>query len=165
MGLIDYYELLEIPVNATEQEVTSAFRKFARIYHPDVNSSNEAEQKFRDLYLAYSVLSDPLERRKYDEQLFIEKRKRESSQFTHDPFSNFVRPRRRGSNGIDVEYDNQEYNIIELERPADVSPSNLRRNLLLHATIIVLFLFILWLIFKFTTDPDPIPPRSFFRLF
>jgi DnaJ-class molecular chaperone len=165
MGLIDYYELLEIPVNATEQEVTSAFRKFARIYHPDVNSSEEAEQKFRDLYLAYSVLSDPLERRKYDDQLFIEKRKRESGQFSYDPFSNFGRPRRRGNIVVDMEYENHEYNIVELERPADVSPSNLRRNLFLHALIITLFVIILWLIFKLTTDPDPIPPRSFFRLF
>ncbi len=165
MGLIDYYELLEIPVNATGDEITTAFRKFARIYHPDVNPSDEAEQRFRDLYMAYSVLSDPLERRKYDEQLAFEKRKREANQFSHDPFPNLGRPQRRGSPVVGIEHETQEYNIIELERPVDASPSNLRRNLILHFVIILIFLFLLWLIFKLTTDPDPIPPRSFFRLF
>jgi curved DNA-binding protein CbpA len=165
MGLIDYYRLLDIPEDATESDITYAFRKLARIYHPDVNPDSSAEQKFKDIYLAYSVLTDPLERRKYDEQLAIERRKCAENEFSHDPFPNFRRPYRRGKPYFGIETEISDYNIIELERPADNSPSSLRRNLILHITVILIFIFILWIIFKLTLDPEPTPPRSFFRVF
>ena len=62
----DYYEILGVKRGATEAEVKSAYRKLARKFHPDVNKSKEAEQKFKDINEAYEVLSDKEKRQRYD---------------------------------------------------------------------------------------------------
>jgi curved DNA-binding protein len=62
----DYYEILGVKKGADEKEVKSAYRKLARKYHPDVNKSPEASQKFKDINEAYEVLSDKGKRKKYD---------------------------------------------------------------------------------------------------
>ncbi len=67
MEYIDYYQLLSITKVATAAEVKTAYRKFARKYHPDLNPDNkEAEQKFKAINEANEVLSDPEKRKKYD---------------------------------------------------------------------------------------------------
>jgi curved DNA-binding protein len=67
MAFIDYYKILGIPKNATEQEVKKAYRKLARKYHPDVNPNNaEAEKKFKEINEANEVLSNAENRVKYD---------------------------------------------------------------------------------------------------
>ena len=63
----DYYEVLEISKNATEQEIKRAFRKLAMKYHPDRNKSPDAESKFKEINEAYSVLSDQQKRQTYDQ--------------------------------------------------------------------------------------------------
>ncbi len=63
----DYYEVLGLKREATEQEVKSAYRKLAVKYHPDKNPGDkEAEEKFKEAAEAYSVLSDPEKRDRYD---------------------------------------------------------------------------------------------------
>jgi molecular chaperone DnaJ len=63
----DYYKLLEVVPSATEEEIRSAYRKLALKYHPDRNPGNkDAEEKFRDITEAYTVLSDSSKRRSYD---------------------------------------------------------------------------------------------------
>jgi curved DNA-binding protein len=68
MAFIDYYKILEIDKNATEADIKKAYRKLARKYHPDLNpNSTEAEQKFKQLNEANEVLSNPENRKKYDQ--------------------------------------------------------------------------------------------------
>ena len=62
----DYYETLGIKRDATESEIKSAYRKLARKYHPDVNKTKEAEEKFKDINEAYEVLGDKQKRQRYD---------------------------------------------------------------------------------------------------
>ena len=63
----DYYEVLGLQKGASEEEIKKAFRKMAMKYHPDRNPDNkEAEEKFKEANEAYSVLSDPDKKSKYD---------------------------------------------------------------------------------------------------
>lgn len=64
----DYYETLGVPKTATQEEIRSAFRRLARMHHPDVAKDKKAaEEKFKEINEAYEVLSDPEKRKKYDE--------------------------------------------------------------------------------------------------
>jgi curved DNA-binding protein len=63
----DYYKILGVDRNATQEEIKSAYRKLALKYHPDRNPGNkEAEAKFKEINEAYEVLSDPEKRKLYD---------------------------------------------------------------------------------------------------
>jgi len=62
----DYYEVLGLPRNASDEEIKRAFRKLAFQYHPDHNKHPEAEDKFKELNEAYQVLSSPEKRNYYD---------------------------------------------------------------------------------------------------
>ncbi len=63
----DYYEILGIPRNASDQEIKSAYRKQALKYHPDRNAGDkEAEERFKEAAEAYAVLGDADKRQRYD---------------------------------------------------------------------------------------------------
>ena len=62
----DYYAVLGIPRNASEEEVKKAFRKLALEYHPDRNKKDGAERLFKEINEAYEVLSDTKKRDAYD---------------------------------------------------------------------------------------------------
>lgn len=66
MAKRDYYEVLGVSRNASEDELKSAFRRLARKYHPDVNGAPDAEEKFKEINEAYGVLSDQEKRAAYD---------------------------------------------------------------------------------------------------
>src|SRR5208283_388457 len=62
----DFYDVLGIPRTASDHDIKEAYRRLAFEYHPDRNPSAEAEERFKDISEAYSVLSDPQERTLYD---------------------------------------------------------------------------------------------------
>lgn len=62
----DFYEVLGVGRNASDDELKAAFRKLARQYHPDVNKAADAEEKFKEINEAYGVLSDADKRARYD---------------------------------------------------------------------------------------------------
>lgn len=69
----NYYKLLELTKNikSTPEEIKTAYREQAKKYHPDVNVNNKiAEERFKDINEAYRILSDPLQKRKYDKSWY-----------------------------------------------------------------------------------------------
>jgi curved DNA-binding protein len=68
MSFIDYYEVLGINKNASDDDIKKAYRKLARKLHPDLNpNDNNAKAKFQKINEANEVLSDPAKRKKYDQ--------------------------------------------------------------------------------------------------
>jgi molecular chaperone DnaJ len=64
----DYYAVLGVAQNASAKDITKAYRKLARQYHPDANPNNSAaEERFKEISAAYDVLGDEQRRREYDE--------------------------------------------------------------------------------------------------
>ena len=63
----DYYATLGVNKNATDDELKSAYRQMAKKYHPDLNKTPEAAEKFKEINEAYSVLSDKQKRANYDQ--------------------------------------------------------------------------------------------------
>ncbi len=64
----DYYAVLGLPKGATEKEITRAYRKLAKLHHPDANAGNkDAEERFKEVSAAYDVLGDAPKRKEYDE--------------------------------------------------------------------------------------------------
>ncbi|MBO5109761.1 MAG: molecular chaperone DnaJ [Clostridia bacterium] len=64
----DYYEILGVDKNADESAIKKAYRSLAKKYHPDMNPGDaEAERKFKEVNEAYSILSDPEKKAKYDQ--------------------------------------------------------------------------------------------------
>src|SRR5580698_954251 len=61
----DYYKVLGVVSTASDKEITHAYRKLAKQYHPDANPGSE--ERFKEISAAYDVLGDPEKRKEYDE--------------------------------------------------------------------------------------------------
>jgi molecular chaperone DnaJ len=109
----DYYEILGVDRNATEEEIKKAFRKLALKYHPDRNPGDKyAEEKFKEINEAYEVLSDPEKRAKYDrygtvdgvDSVFDFGFRTRFDDLFDDLFSDFFGRTRRTKRGEDLKY-------------------------------------------------------------
>ncbi|GAA8891011.1 DnaJ family protein [Helicobacter pylori] len=61
------YQTLDVSENANQDEIKKSYRRLARKYHPDLNKTKEAEEKFKEINAAYEILSDEEKRRQYDQ--------------------------------------------------------------------------------------------------
>ena len=66
----DYYSLLEITPNATQDEIRQAYRRLARTFHPDISTEPNAAERFKELNEANTILADPAKRKVYDSLTF-----------------------------------------------------------------------------------------------
>ena len=62
----DYYKILKVSQDATDSEIKKSYRKLALEFHPDKNPNKEAEESFKEISEAYTVLSNPTKRKEYD---------------------------------------------------------------------------------------------------
>jgi molecular chaperone DnaJ len=73
MAQSDYYDILGLDRDASQEDIKRAFRRLARKHHPDVNPNDpEAEARFKQIAEAYAVLSDPAKREQYDRYGHVE---------------------------------------------------------------------------------------------
>src|SRR5205085_7587796 len=137
MAYIDYYKILGINRDATEEDIKKAYRKLARKHHPDLNPNDkEAHIKFQQINEANEVLSDPEKRKKYDAygenwkhaDQFEQARQQQqhsgrqraqqqefSAEFGDENFSDFFESLfggggRRSAGGAQVKFRGQDYN-------------------------------------------------------
>ncbi|GAA7045482.1 DnaJ family protein [Helicobacter pylori] len=88
------YQTLNVSENASQDEIKKSYRRLARQYHPDLNKTKEAEEKFKEINAAYEILSDEEKRRQYDQF--------GDNMFGGQNFSDFARSRSANENLDDI---------------------------------------------------------------
>ncbi len=156
----NYYEILEVSENASDEIIDRAYRVLAKKYHPDTWPSNKsywAENKFKEITEAYQVLSNPELRKKYDIEIslnnyiddqpdYLDSQKERFNNISTEPtqvndVNRFVKPSAIGFR----RYANYMQNLLENEKQkAPDERSRDLKALILTIIIIAFLLFIFW---------------------
>ena len=112
----DYYKIMGLAANATEQEIKTAYRRLARKYHPDLSKEPNAEERFKEMGEAYETLKDPKKRAQYDDH-----------QKNREFYEQQAQQQAAGANKSQHYYGNSEFN------GADFNDSDFFESLFGHA--------------------------------
>lgn len=130
----DYYRILSLPENASDQEIKLAYRRLAKRYHPDVNAGAKgAEERFKEIVEAYDTLSDPILRAAYDR-----KRLRESV-YRADAF--FYQPEKK-KDPHRKEYSPEDFERARRFREGRIMQQMRKRKKLLMGMIVTFVLYL-----------------------
>lgn len=100
----NYYDVLGVSRNASDKEIKNAFRALSKKYHPDISKEPDAEDKFKEINEAYSVLSDPRKKEMYDRYGIADEAEiQQEDPFDGFPFGDFFGKARRQGNTRVVE--------------------------------------------------------------
>jgi molecular chaperone DnaJ len=99
MAKKDYYEILGLTSGASEADIKKAYRTLVKEWHPDVNKTPEAEEKFKEIAEAYEILSDETKRRNYDTYGHVDN---ENTSAYNSAFSGFARRAKQVPVGADL---------------------------------------------------------------
>ena len=135
----DYYEILGVPKDATEDQIRRAYKKLAIKWHPDKNPDNkkQAEEKFKEISEAYSVLSDPKKKNEYDNGGFSFEGFGFDEGF--DPFeifNSFVNRHRKGGFGFDDDDDDDFFKGFGMGKGSEVLEKDLVILIILETLVL-----------------------------
>lgn len=103
-----YYEILGVPESASKEEIKVAFRKLAKLYHPDLNSDEKAGEKFIEIEVAYQCLSKADSKKAYDMLLRIRRENistgRVSQKYENDLYRAQQRAKQKANNASQMNY-------------------------------------------------------------
>ena len=130
MGFKNYYDILHVTHNATQEEIKKAYRSLAKKWHPDINKSSNATEMMQLITEAYAVLSDVDKRREYDKQYANEFK--ESLSRTHnsneEAYSSYTKSREESES--DFEEWLKEYLKINLDNLNKTELINLKNMII-----------------------------------
>lgn len=116
---MNHYERLGVGRKASQDEIRQAFRRLAKKYHPDVSQEPDAEEKFREVYASYEILSDPSKRGLYD--TVLARGFRQPQTYTTRPVYSRYEQDRRAAYGHARQYSHMRYERMEEEAMNPVS--------------------------------------------
>lgn len=133
-----YYEILGVPESASKEEIKSAFRKLAKVYHPDLNSDEKAAEKFIEIEVAYQCLSKTSSKNTYDILLKIQRENRVNGRVSQKFENDLRRAQSKASKKANY---NAQMNYKQFQRSETLNDTLLGFTLKVGITLLFAILF------------------------